>query len=163
VIQAWFAQGLEDDEQGQDPDPTTEVSFDAYLCDTLMVVSMLVPLDIFSNVNPITGRQGKHKRHWYSCVHYDEDSGDCTNHEDRPQLCRGYPYGRACEEPECTWEAGASCTKDQRGSMMPLVTDEVREWHKQHRAYFDAQDAVEPQVAVEFRVHEARKLPVIES
>jgi len=38
----------------------------------------------------------------YTCKHHDAASGDCTIYDDRPRMCRDYPYRRACEHAECT-------------------------------------------------------------
>jgi Fe-S-cluster containining protein len=36
------------------------------------------------------------ERPWYTCRHWDEDTRLCTVYEQRPMLCRDYPYGRPC-------------------------------------------------------------------
>jgi hypothetical protein len=41
--------------------------------------------------------------HRYSCV-YVQPNGDCGNYEDRPRMCREYPYGHACSYEACTWD-----------------------------------------------------------
>lgn len=33
----------------------------------------------------------------YTCRHWDEDTRLCTIYADRPGMCRGYPYGKACD------------------------------------------------------------------
>lgn len=40
----------------------------------------------------------------WTCKHFDRESGDCTNYENRPNMCRDYPYGRECAMPGCTSE-----------------------------------------------------------
>lgn len=47
--------------------------------------------------------------HFYTCRNLSE-SGDCTIYEDRPKMCRGYPYGRECRFPGCTLDACGSTT-----------------------------------------------------
>lgn len=45
--------------------------------------------------------------HWYTCRHLNVMTGDCTNYENRPRLCSGYPdYGQGggCSYAECTWD-----------------------------------------------------------
>lgn len=37
---------------------------------------------------------------WYACKNLD-GRGLCRIYEDRPRLCRGYPYGQRCEHPAC--------------------------------------------------------------
>lgn len=39
----------------------------------------------------------------YSCIHLKPD-GDCGNYEDRPKMCRDYPYEGGCRDPDCTWD-----------------------------------------------------------
>jgi Fe-S-cluster containining protein len=43
---------------------------------------------------PVTG-------HFYTCRHYKD--GNCTVYEQRPNICRDYPYGSTCKYKECTW------------------------------------------------------------
>lgn len=38
----------------------------------------------------------------YTCRHHDASSGDCLAYDDRPRMCRDYPYGRSCEHASCT-------------------------------------------------------------
>lgn len=33
----------------------------------------------------------------YTCRHWDEETRLCTVYEDRPQMCRDYPYNRECQ------------------------------------------------------------------
>lgn len=40
-----------------------------------------------------------------TCVHYDEDTGNCGAYATRPAMCRDYPYGKPCEQPGCTWQS----------------------------------------------------------
>ncbi len=44
--------------------------------------------------------------YWYTCRHLNVMTGDCTNYEGRPNMCRDYPYGGACNYAECTWDDG---------------------------------------------------------
>lgn len=37
----------------------------------------------------------------YTCRHWDEDTGLCGVYEDRPRMCRDYPYARACDHDDC--------------------------------------------------------------
>lgn len=45
------------------------------------------------------GSTGGH--HSYSCTSL-TDSGDCGIYEDRPVMCRDFPYGRTCTVDGCT-------------------------------------------------------------
>lgn len=42
----------------------------------------------------------------FTCRHFDDASGNCGIYASRPRMCRNFPYGRACEHPSCTWDAG---------------------------------------------------------
>ena len=44
-----------------------------------------------------------HAAHYYSCKHFNREKKICTIYEDRPGMCRDYPYGRKCNYAECTW------------------------------------------------------------
>jgi hypothetical protein len=61
------------------------------------LAEMLIPLDggTYSNGQPAF---------YFTCKHHDIASGDCTNYEQRPAMCRDYPYGRPCEHTDCTAE-----------------------------------------------------------
>lgn len=39
-------------------------------------------------------------RIYATCRHF--DGRDCTAYDQRPDMCRRYPYGRACEYAGCT-------------------------------------------------------------
>jgi Fe-S-cluster containining protein len=40
----------------------------------------------------------------YTCRHWDEESRLCTVYEDRPQMCREYPYAGRCQHDcDCTF------------------------------------------------------------
>ena len=40
----------------------------------------------------------------YTCVHYD-GAGNCMDYENRPTMCREFPYGLACPFDGCTWKS----------------------------------------------------------
>jgi len=44
----------------------------------------------------------------FTCRHLSTITGDCLNYENRPALCRAYPFdkgaGRGCTFSGCTWE-----------------------------------------------------------
>jgi Fe-S-cluster containining protein len=33
----------------------------------------------------------------FRCIHWDEHTRRCLNYENRPAMCRWFPYGQACE------------------------------------------------------------------
>lgn len=39
---------------------------------------------------------------FYTCAHWDEETRRCTNYENRPVMCRDYPYAQNCVH--CGWE-----------------------------------------------------------
>lgn len=55
------------------------------------ILDMLISLDVRED-----GRE------MYTCRHHDTETGDCRIYEDRPRMCRDYPYGKSCEHGECT-------------------------------------------------------------
>ena len=48
-----------------------------------------------------TGRFGD--EHHYTCKHFDSETNNCTDYENRPEMCRNYPYGDPCGFEECEW------------------------------------------------------------
>lgn len=45
--------------------------------------------------------------HHFTCRRWDEDTRLCTIYEDRPEMCRGYPYGEPCAHGcDCVGEPG---------------------------------------------------------
>ncbi len=60
---------------------------------------------------------GKRKgAHYYSCKHFDHKKKICTIYEIRPQMCRGYPYGKKCNYTGCTWKSHKA-KKETRGEL----------------------------------------------
>lgn len=39
----------------------------------------------------------------YTCKHFDMTTRNCTNYENRPTMCRDYPYDRKCDHKGCTY------------------------------------------------------------
>lgn len=43
----------------------------------------------------------------FTCRHFDKTNRVCTAYEERPQMCREFPYGRACPYGDkCEWDKG---------------------------------------------------------
>lgn len=42
----------------------------------------------------------------YTCRFFDGETGNCNNYDERPNMCRHYPYGRPCEH-------GDACAFDE--------------------------------------------------
>lgn len=38
----------------------------------------------------------KHRGHYFTCKNWDEDTRLCKIYEDRPAMCRDFPYGTEC-------------------------------------------------------------------
>lgn len=47
-------------------------------------------------------RKIDHKLYHYTCRHFDSKTKNCTNYEDRPDMCRAYPNSRICKYKGCT-------------------------------------------------------------
>src|SRR5690348_13091092 len=55
--------------------------------DIITIAEMLIPLHQESDEQPM-----------YTCRHLDRSTGLCTIYEQRPKMCREYPYEGACEQ-----------------------------------------------------------------
>lgn len=62
---------------------------------------------IVDMLRPLVGDDPKGTGRWfteadrrYTCRHF--DGVNCTAYEERPDMCRNYPYGRPCPEDGCT-------------------------------------------------------------
>jgi Fe-S-cluster containining protein len=42
----------------------------------------------------------------YTCRHWDTETRLCTQYENRPALCRNYPYRGSCNHEGCTYRMG---------------------------------------------------------
>lgn len=60
----------------------------------------------------------------FTCNRWDAETKRCTVYEQRPHMCRGYPYGRKCEHG-CP-ETGESSRVSQNGNL-PVLEPEARE------------------------------------
>lgn len=47
-------------------------------------------------------------RHWYTCRHWDEATGDCGIYETRPLMCRNHGTTYRCDAPQCTRGASSA-------------------------------------------------------
>jgi Fe-S-cluster containining protein len=43
------------------------------------------------------GRAVASGRYWYTCKHWNEDTKLCGAYDDRPMMCREFPYDNECE------------------------------------------------------------------
>jgi Fe-S-cluster containining protein len=69
------------------------------------IADMLIPLtpkeareryERFSG-KTTTAYRWKNRGHHFTCRHWDEETRLCRIYEDRPQMCRDYPYGQECQ------------------------------------------------------------------
>lgn len=92
--------------------PTT----DRRCYDDLLIASMLIelsPIDALARAEKfdITPPEGYTLETWaentpamYTCRHWDEDTRLCGIYEDRPKMCRDYPYDNPCQHDcNCTY------------------------------------------------------------
>lgn len=71
--------------------------------DIFLIWPMIRHLGFFDK-NPTAPEKGSTSgEHYYSCIHLN-DFGDCGIYEDRPAMCRDYPYGIKCQYPGCEWD-----------------------------------------------------------
>lgn len=63
----------------------------ASAAEAAQIADMLIPLG-----------QREDGREMYTCRHHDAETGDCRIYDDRPRMCRDYPYGKSFEHSECT-------------------------------------------------------------
>ena len=40
---------------------------------------------------------------WYTCKYFNDKTRNCDNYENRPKMCRDYPYGKSCKIFDCSW------------------------------------------------------------
>ncbi|KKK79505.1 hypothetical protein LCGC14_2832790, partial [marine sediment metagenome] len=45
--------------------------------------------------------QAQSEMHFYTCRHFDKESGDCAIYETRPRMCKDYPYRGTCGHSDC--------------------------------------------------------------
>ena len=85
-----------------DGDPLTERQF---------IADMLVPLNLPEAISrwteldlgPIPQWIEHSPQNLYTCRHWDTDTRLCTRYDERPWLCRAYPYQSNCQHEGCTY------------------------------------------------------------
>lgn len=70
--------------------------------DEFEVATMVIPLGHFPVGAVLPTGELSRGGHYYTCRHL-EANGDCGIYETRPQMCRNYPNGTACERIGCTY------------------------------------------------------------
>lgn len=84
--------------------------------EALDLAAMLIPLTVeAANIRQEqfvrgtkTGFTGQDDGHLYMCSHWDEETRLCGIYEDRPPMCRTFPYGKLCRY-------GCSCAGERPG------------------------------------------------
>lgn len=63
-------------------------------------------LEEFKKVSQMVVFQRPHEKggYRYTCKYFNKESGNCANYENRPNMCRDYPYGNKCKYRGCTLE-----------------------------------------------------------
>lgn len=66
--------------------------------DDEVIASMLIPLTAEQATerlrefgSPTADLKRNEDRHWYTCIHWDEQTRLCSIYENRPRMCRDYP------------------------------------------------------------------------
>jgi Fe-S-cluster containining protein len=78
--------------------------------DIHIIAPMLIYLGQSSyDCDGLTMREPKH---FYTCKHFNTESGDCTIYKYRPQMCSEYPYGSTCRYLDCTADRDAFKTRN---------------------------------------------------
>lgn len=94
--------------------------------DIEIITPMVVHLGLF-DVSPTTGLKLVEPSHFYTCRHFEAATGDCGIYASRPRMCREYPYGDNCENPDCTMRGGVGVVvasepdPDSAVAVRPLV------------------------------------------
>ena len=74
--------------------------------DGVFVADMLVHIEPATEPEPRPGQGPQAARgevHYYTCRHFNTDTGNCQEYENRPAMCRNFPYGDTCSYKACTW------------------------------------------------------------
>lgn len=79
--------------------------------DAAKIVEMIIPLTDVSTCMDGSPVKPGDENHYYTCKWFDKESRNCTNYENRPALCSGYPYGKPCTIKNCTWSEACEVTK----------------------------------------------------
>jgi Fe-S-cluster containining protein len=61
--------------------------------DAMFIKDMLIYIEDYKDD---TGNPN-YKGAWYTCKHWDKSTKLCTVYEQRPSMCRDFPYGKKCQ------------------------------------------------------------------
>lgn len=77
----------------------------ATIRDGEQIAAMVIPLtpkqarernEQFGGDGRASGFPWSDRGHHFTCRHWDEETGLCGIYEDRPEMCRNFPYGKGC-------------------------------------------------------------------
>ena len=82
------------------------------IVDGVFIAHMIVPVQAeearTKYINPIQA-----DLHFFKCRHL--KNGNCSVYEQRPNMCRNFPYGSPCPFKGCTWKEAAASTVRNNG------------------------------------------------
>jgi len=73
-----------------------------------IIARMVIPTEVPDHLK---GQEDADPEHCFTCRHLRENN-DCAIYEQRPRMCREYPYGRQCRYPGCTY-TGLGTTREE--------------------------------------------------
>ncbi|MGE5681830.1 MAG: YkgJ family cysteine cluster protein [Bacillota bacterium] len=51
----------------------------------------------------VAGNLLPYEMYWYTCKHFNKETGDCMNYENRPYMCKDFPYWGSYRLKSCTY------------------------------------------------------------
>ena len=78
--------------------------------DIEQIANMIIYLD----------RGEKNDLYLYTCGNLDKETGNCKIYEDRPSMCREYPYGKKCNFKGCTMKRNCGVEKAPEKKIVTL-------------------------------------------
>lgn len=75
---------------------------------------------------------------YYTCVHFDDRTGNCNIYDHRPRMCSEYPYGNTCTYVDCTMDPYCTAPDPEPGHEGERCTKKVGH----HRMHSWEEDAV---------------------
>jgi len=78
------------------------------------IAEMVIFLRFDKHDNAAQNAKGKMNTvYHYTCKHFDRATGNCTNYENRPDMCRMYPNSGTCRYKGCTRVCEKPCEEKQ--------------------------------------------------
>jgi Fe-S-cluster containining protein len=86
-----------------------------YLKDAVFILNNMIP-------DGTVARQGNTVKQTLQCKKFDKETRKCTAHNDRPEMCRRYPwYGKEPVKGDTTMGGRCSFLVDAGYKMLPIV------------------------------------------